>query len=230
MARQLYKRRHILIDPFQYRLLFINILYFVIILLVFAGALFLPLIFQLDSDSRSVAEQGRVAGELLSLHVRVWPAIFITLVLLTIHSIFVVHKIVGPLFRLRSVFRSVAEGDLSVQANFRRGDYPIEEVDVLNDMIATLRRKIKCIQEPCKDLRAAVRALERAIESESVEVMSQTFEDFRGQMSRLKMAMDQFRIDPDETSGENQLAITVSTPTSEGHVVTYPSQMIHFES
>ena len=87
MGAQTYKRRRILLESFQYRLLVINLIYFVTILLIFAGALFLPLILQLRSGSLSVIEQGEVAGLFLSLHARVWPAMFVVFVLLALHSV-----------------------------------------------------------------------------------------------------------------------------------------------
>ncbi|MGH7274407.1 MAG: hypothetical protein ACREIQ_08125, partial [Nitrospiria bacterium] len=83
------KRRRILIESIQYRLLVINLTYFVTILLIFAGALFLPLILQLQSGSLSVLEQGEVAGQFLALHARVWPAMSVVFVLLALHSVLV---------------------------------------------------------------------------------------------------------------------------------------------
>lgn len=214
MATRLYKRRRILIDRFQYRLLFINLLYSLTILLIFAATLFLPLILQLESGTLSMIEQGDVASQFLSLHARVWPPLFVAFVLLAIHSILISHRIAGPLYRFRSIFQAVAGGDLSVRADLRKRDYLGKESDVLNAMIASLRTKIQRIEEPYEELCAVVRTLESAIERGSVQDMNQQIESLRVQMERLQASMDQFRIDRDETGGEAESATPLASPST----------------
>lgn len=224
MLTQPHKRRRILIDPFQYRLLCINILYFCIILLVFAGALFLPLILQLDSTTGSVVEQGELASEFLSLHARVWPAMFIAFVLLAIHSIFVSHRIAGPLFRFRSVFRAVANGDLWVRANLRKRDYLGKESEVLNEMIASLQSKIKGLEEHYTELWTVASALQESIDSRSVEGMKQHVAHLREQIGRFKTAVDQFQTEPVQKGGEEGHGTPVaSMSTSEKTTPLTPS-------
>ncbi|MCH7896595.1 MAG: hypothetical protein ACE10F_02700 [Candidatus Methylomirabilales bacterium] len=217
MAMRPYRRRRILIDRFQYRLLVINLLYFCTILLIFATALFLPLILQLNNETISIIEQTEAASQFLSLHARVWPALLLVFVLLAFHSIFVSHRIVGPLYRFRTTFQAVAGGDLSVRATLRKHDYLEKESDVLNEMIGNLQSRVKGMKEHYEEVRAQAIALERAIASGSIEDMNKNLEGLRGQMERLKVVMDQFRIDPDETRGEDELATPGgSTSTREG--------------
>lgn len=217
MATRPQKRTRILIDRFQFQLLLINILYFIAILLIFAAALFLPLILQLNNETISIIEQVDAASQFLSLHARVWPAIFVVFVLLAIHSIFVSHRIVGPLYRFRSIFRTVAQGDLTVRANLRKHDYLGKESDVLNEMIGNLQSRVKGMKEQYEEVRARMIALERAIASGSVEGMNTNIEGLRGQVERLRVVMDHFRIDSDETRGEDELATPGgSTSTREG--------------
>ncbi len=217
MATRPYRRRRILIDRFQYRLLVINLLYFCTILLIFATALFLPLILQLNNETVSIIEQAEVASQFLSLHARVWPAIFVVFLLLATHSIFVSHRIVGPLYRFRRIFRTVAQGDLTVRANLRKHDYLGKESDVLNEMIGNLQSRVKGMKEHYEDVRARMIALERAIASGSVEDMNTNIEGLRGQVERLQGAINQFRLAPEETQGEDELATPGgSTSTQEG--------------
>lgn len=214
MATRPHKRRRILIDPpFQYRLLLINILYFCVILLVFLGALFLPLIFQLDSETLTMMEQGEVAREFLSLHARVWPAIFVAFVLLAIHSLFVSHRIAGPLFRFRSTFKAVAGGDLSVRANLRKRDYLGKESEVLNEMIASLQARIKGLEDHYTQMWAVASALQESIDSGSAEDMKQNAEHLRIQMEQFKMSVEQFRTEPDQKGGKEGHTTPVAPPS-----------------
>lgn len=215
MASRPYKRRRILIESYQYRLLIINLIYFITILLVFAATLFLPLILKLRSGSLSAMEQGEVAGQFLTLHARVWPAMFVVFVLLALHSIFVSHRIAGPLYRFRNIFGAVAGGDLSVRASLRKSDYLEKESDSLNEMIASLRTKIEGIQKHSNEMQGVLPALKTSIESGSLEDIHQHIEDLRVQMERLRMSIGQFRTHPDETGGGGTLMSPVSPSTSE---------------
>jgi methyl-accepting chemotaxis protein len=199
MAKRPYKRRQILVDRFQYQFLLINLLYFLTILLIFSAALFLPLIIQLKSSTLSQPEQEAVAIQFLALHARVWPALLLAFLLLAIHSIIVSHRIAGPLLRFRNTFRVIGTGDLSVRVTIRKHDYLGNEADILNEMIAGLRTKIKDIEKPYEEACGVVMVLERAMESGSVENMDQNIDALRVQMGRLGASMEQFQIGPDET-------------------------------
>lgn len=207
MATRPYKRRHILIESYQYRLLFINLLYFCIILLIFAAALFLPLILKLRSGSASIIEQGELAGQFLALHARVWPAMLIVFVLLALHSILVSHRIAGPLYRFRKVFGVVARGDLSVRANLRKGDYLGKESESLNEMIASLRAKIESIQSHHIEMQTVLTALKQSIERGSIEDMHRQLEELHMQMEELRASIRQFRTHPEAKDEDAHLTV-----------------------
>ncbi len=207
MATRPYKRRHILIESYQYRLLFINLLYFCIILLIFAAALFLPLILKLRSGSASIIEQGELAGQFLALHARVWPAMLIVFVLLALHSILVSHRIAGPLYRFRKVFGVVARGDLSVRANLRKGDYLGKESESLNEMIASLRAKIESIQSHHIEMQTVLTALKQSIERGSIEDMHRQLEELHMQMEELRASIRQFRTHPKAKDEDANLTV-----------------------
>jgi len=207
MATRPYKRRRILIESYQYRLLFINLLYFCTILLIFAAALFLPLILQLRKGSTSVIEQGELAGQFLALHARVWPAMLVVFVLLALHSIFVSHRIAGPLYRFRKVFGAVATGDLSVRANLRKGDYLGKESESLNEMIASLRAKIESIQSHHGEMQTVLTALKQSIERGSFEDMHRQFEELHAQMEELRASIRQFRTHPEAKNEDTDLTV-----------------------
>ncbi len=211
MAKRPYKRRQILVDRFQYQLLLINLLYFFAILLIFSAALFVPLIIQLESSTLSQPEQEVVATQFLSLHARVWPALLIAFLLLAIHSIFVSHRIAGPLMRFRNTFKAVAAGDLSIRVTIRKHDYLGSEADILNEMIAGLRTRIKDIEKHYEEVCGMVMVLERTIESGSVEDMNQNIDALRVQLGRLGASMEQFRIGPDETYAQRGVHRQIKT-------------------
>lgn len=62
-------------------------------------------------------------------------------VIVVIVSVFVSHKLAGPIFRLEQVAETVAKGDLSVRVHFREGDELAETAAHMNRMIESLREK-----------------------------------------------------------------------------------------
>jgi len=201
-----YRRTRILVDNLQYRLLALNLTYFFTILLIFAAALFIPLIIQLESRTLSFAEKQEVASQFLFLDARVWPAILIVFVLLAIHSVFASHRIAGPLYRFRRVFEAVAAGDLTARAIIPKNDYLATDADTINEMIAALGTRITRVEQQHGKVRALFAELKRAANSSSVEEMQQTIEMLGTQMEQLKVYLDQFKIAGNETSVEDKAA------------------------
>lgn len=75
------------------------------------------------------------ASALLGIHLIVF--IFIVAIV----SIFISHKLAGPIFRLEKVSEAVAQGDLTVKVNLRQGDELFETAEYINRMIDSLRIK-----------------------------------------------------------------------------------------
>lgn len=219
MVKRPYKRRRILINRFQHRLLLINLLYFFTTLLIFSGALFIPLIIQLESSTLSLPEQEAVASQFLSLHGRVWPALLIAFVLFAIHSIFVSHRIAGPLTQFRNTFKAIEAGDLSGRVTIRKNDYLGNETAILNEMIASLRAKVKGIDAQHREARRVLGKLTGGIENGSVEAMHQAIEALGVHMQKLRECIDQFRLPAEEARGEDEpgsagVSVSTSEPSS----------------
>ena len=141
------RRTRFLINEFQYRILFLQVLYFFALILVFTAAIFVPLILELESGSLSFAEKHAVANQFLSLHSRIWPAVLVLFVLLSGHSVFVSHRIAGPLYRFRVVLDALKEGEISSPISIRKGDYLQQEADLINEVLESLRQNLEGLQE-----------------------------------------------------------------------------------
>ena len=74
----------------------------------------------------------------------------ITLGLISLASIlvtlFVSHKIAGPMFRIEEDMKEISEGDLTKKIRFRRKDQITDLADSINKMTASLQEKILDIQ------------------------------------------------------------------------------------
>lgn len=217
MPTWLGKRRRILVDSIQYRLLAVNLIYFFTILIIFAATLFLPLILQLRSDVLSLSQRHEVASQFLSLHTSVWPAILTVFVLLAIHSVFFSHRIAGPLYRFRITLKAVTGGDLTVRANIRTHDYLHKDADIINGMIANLNTRIKGIQEQSGAVSVVLSHLRAAIDTGSVEKIGQNIESLQTEVEKLNASLDQFTTEKEEARENNKFTdnnVPASLPES----------------
>ena len=172
MAKKRYKRRRFLIDRLQLRLLSITLLYFTAAATIFAAVLFTPLMLQLTGDPESPQARAAVATEFLALHSRFWPAILLTFALLALHSVFTSHRIAGPLYRFRIVFKEIQSGNLVPYAGIRERDLLGKEADALNAMLVSLRERLFGIFEEQRYSQEQFEHLRRAIRSDSEEDVS----------------------------------------------------------
>lgn len=146
-----YKRRLLsVVHPLQIRMLLQVIAYSLIVFVLLAVPVFSPLMEALDDPELSWEARAIVANDLLNLHARFWPwAMGASVVVLIncLHSLQLMHRVAGPLYRLQKVFPKIGEGNLSIRTTLRQHDYMAPEVDLVNQMTAQLQSKINQIKQ-----------------------------------------------------------------------------------
>ncbi len=189
------RRRHSPLIPgsFQSRFLTVSILHYFAIALTFVAVMFFPLMLQLDDRALPLDERLEFANQFLSLHQRVWPALLIVLVLLSIHLVHFSHRFAGPLYRCRQAFRQVAEGDLSVATTIRKGDYLHEEVRALNDMVSALRANVEAVGDHAAQTRGTYAELEKALADRPGSNVAERMRALEEQLASLEKSLGWFR-------------------------------------
>ncbi|MFO0700799.1 MAG: hypothetical protein U0236_16375 [Nitrospira sp.] len=138
-----------MVHPLQVRMLSQVIIYSLIIFVLLAIPVFRPLMQALDNPALSWQERAVVANDLLNLHARFWPwALGASLVVLIhcIHSVRLIHRVAGPLYRLKHVFPQIGNGNLCARTTLRQGDYLTPEADLVNQMTVQLQSKITALK------------------------------------------------------------------------------------
>lgn len=131
----------------QYRFLSLILIYIIIITGVLVSVLFVPDILRMNDQSLSIEMRTVAAENILMLHYRVWPVIIALICVIGLHSIRTFSRFVGPLYRFDLVFRDVRNGNLDNRIRLRKGDFLLQEADVINDMFDVINQKIKEMQE-----------------------------------------------------------------------------------
>ena len=160
------RRQQIIIDrERQLKLFIIMVIYILITVFLVSTAMFFPSMMDLSSNkpprtSYELDAQVSAGQEFTILHHRFWPAVLLLVVLLGLHSVVILHRIFGPLYRLRNFLEQVSKGDFSQTLHFRKHDYLEKEQVSVNQMIqsvGTLIDDIKSSHEFLEnDLKAAI--------------------------------------------------------------------------
>jgi methyl-accepting chemotaxis protein len=188
------QRRYLLWDTVQPRFLAVSMVHQSLVFLVFAGSLFVPLILKLHNTPLSSPEAGAIGYQFTTLHESIWPAFPLALMLILIHSVFFSHRIAGPLYRFRNVFKAISEGDLMVDTKIRTHDYLQREAEGLETMVGELRSKFTTINTDCHVLAALVGDLKVELQSNSSKGVAAVASKLEDRVSRLMTNIEQFKV------------------------------------
>ncbi len=194
------QRRYLLWDTVQPRFLAVNMAHQGLVFMTFAGSLFVPLMIKLHNTPLSSPEAGTIGYQFTVLHDSIWPAFPIALALIVIHSVFFSHRIAGPLYRFRNVFKALADGDLTVSTKIRKGDYLHREAGGLGDMVQELRSKLTKIESDCQALKGLVGELKTGVAATASGVPLEIVAKLENQTAHLLADLSQFRLRADSES------------------------------
>ena len=141
------KRRIYYIEKkFQTKYLLLTIFLLLTYTFAFIIIIFSPYILTLYFDFYSLSEKAEAARTLLLLHTKVWPGIAGIILLFGAFSIFITHKIAGPLYRLKKTISEITKGNLDVKVRLRKKDDLkdlAEHVNMLADELKTFVNTVK---------------------------------------------------------------------------------------
>ncbi len=131
---------------------------------------------------------------------RVWPLSWLIIAGCGIHSIFMSHKVFGPITNVRRVANRVAEGDVSQRVRFRKGDMMDELRDDLNAMLDQLDSSLHGAQEAHAKIAGHIESVNAAAQQGSVS--PQQIAALRSEAEALGSALQTFHTshgDEDQT-------------------------------
>jgi methyl-accepting chemotaxis protein len=152
------RRRRFYVHGIQRKYLFLSLVPLIISSFLIIVFLFVPLDVLLYSSASPAAREA-IVQDLRALGFRIWPAIFLAMLVSTFLSVFVTHRFAGPLYRFHQVVDQIAAGDLSTGFKLRKGDDLVELETALNRAIESLAETVQEAQRPLKDLTLGLEAL-----------------------------------------------------------------------
>jgi methyl-accepting chemotaxis protein len=163
-VKNLGRKKYLINREIQLKYVLLTVVMLVTYTLFLLVAIFVPQM-QHFSAEPTLAGKAAEARAILELHRTFWPAAVAVIALFGLLSIFVTHKIVGPLFSIDRTIREMAAGNLTVRAHIRKGDELQEFHHNFNAMADNLERLLIDLEQGCRCMGDCGEALEREIAS-----------------------------------------------------------------
>lgn len=164
-----YKRRQYFIDKrLQSKYFVLTILLLLTYTLLFVVILLFPYIVPLTFDY-PLEEQAKAARMLLALHKSIWPALGAVMLIMSTVSIFITHKIAGPVYRFKKVLVEIADGNLNITIKLRDKDDLKDLAEVFNVVIDELRGFVKTLQGNHETMSSCINELEEQIRDNQID-------------------------------------------------------------
>ena len=159
------KRKNYFIEKqFQTKYVLLTMLMLLTYTFLFVIIIFAPYMLTLYFDY-PLAERTEAAKAILLLHGTIWPWIGGVILFFGTISIFVSHKIAGPLFRLKKSLAQVTQGDLNVVIKLRKWDDLKDLAEHVNVLIGELRTFVINLRNDYSLLSEYILELEREIDA-----------------------------------------------------------------
>ncbi len=84
---------------------------------------------------------------LVDVALDIWPAILALILLFAAASVYVTHRLAGPLHRLEQCAREHAEGNLGIRVRLRKGDHLQDLANMTNEAIENIEHAMIDIRE-----------------------------------------------------------------------------------
>jgi len=161
------RKNYFVEKKFQAKYILLTILLLLTYTFIFVVIIFAPYMLTLYFDY-PLAEKADAARVILLLHDTIWPWIGGVILFFAIISIFISHKVAGPLFRLKKALTQVTEGDLSVVIKLRKWDDLKDLADHVNILIEELRTFVSTLRNDYDLLSDYIQELEQKIEKRAL--------------------------------------------------------------
>ncbi len=194
MARFFKRRKFVVYRKLQLKFIIISFSYVIFFCVVMGVYLFFPLMAELDKSDIGSARALVAASRILYLHEKFWYALLLSLFAIGCHSIFISHKIVGPLQRFNSIFKSIKEGIVPSPIQVRKGDYLYSEMENINQMLERLREKLTELQEAQAHLNRSIIECKDTVSHSSTSELIKKMEDLAEQGKKLEEKRESARL------------------------------------
>lgn len=148
----------------QGKYVLLTILLLVSYTIILLGSIFLPHFLVLSSDI-PINQKTEAANVLLILHSNIWLPIAVLIVVCGIYSIFLTHRIAGPIFAFNRMAKTIAAGDLTIRTRLREKDEFKDLGSSFNLMADNMETLLVDLKEEYQHLSSYISELEKELQT-----------------------------------------------------------------
>ena len=191
-----YKRRTYLIDKqSQLKFTFYTVIAFLIASLFFILVLYMPVYLSTVSATDNV----QLVLRQIDVHfveTSVLPAAFAFILVVIFFTIFHTHKVFGPIFRFQQSMKKIQNGEVNFQIHLRKWDYLKGVEYSFNDLIMSLREKLKNIHDNSRSLNKGIKELKEKIDKGEIsqDELSQELDKINSYSQDIDRSICEFKI------------------------------------
>ena len=162
-------RKHYFINKkLQLKYIILTMSLLVLFTIILLSVIIAPYVIALFSDI-PLSRQNEAAAFLLTLHNNsIWVGTSLTILLFGILSIFITHKIAGPLVRFERLAESISDGNMTIRVKLRKGDDLHELAEDFNQMADKLESLLVNIDTEHKKLSSHITDLRRELTARNI--------------------------------------------------------------
>ncbi len=105
-----------------------------------------------ETDLLSARQREVLSDILARTNQKLVVQILILFALLGVGTVFLSHKIAGPLYRFDQSFKAVAQGNMSLRVHLRKGDEALELTQSFNAMMETLEGSVRRLKDLARNI------------------------------------------------------------------------------
>jgi methyl-accepting chemotaxis protein len=141
------RKKYIINKKIQVKYAVLSIAMLIVYTLLFLIALFVPPIFLFTSSDVPLAVRAEAANTVLLINSYLWPGIGAIILLFGALSIFITHRMVGPIYAVEKVIGRITDGDLSARVRLRKNDDLQEFGQAMNRMLDKQKETLDALNE-----------------------------------------------------------------------------------
>jgi len=161
------RKKYIINKKIQIKYAVLSIAMLLVYTLLFLIALFGPPIFLFTSPDVPSAVRVEAANSILLINSYLWPGIGVIILLFGAFSIFITHRMVGPIYAVEKVIGRITDGDLSARVKLRKNDDLKEFGQAMNHMLDKQETTLSNLSERFRKVSSRLREKSPAHASQS---------------------------------------------------------------
>ncbi len=162
------RRNYFINKKLQVKYILLTVIFLLVYTFLFVCLLLAPYIFSLASDN-PLHEQAHAARMLLNLHNSIWPILGVVILVMSFMTIYISHRVAGPVYRLKNILADVAAGNLDVSLSLRKRDDLKDLAEDMDILVNDLRTVVHTLQEGRSTLSACIDEIEEKMATKQIE-------------------------------------------------------------